>query len=97
MTSITTLIKKIACLFVLVLLTGCTSFLFQPQRAHFMSPELMGIEYQDIVIKAPDSTYLHGWKLLAEGDLRLSTTKTLRHEEMKGQWRWIAVVKSIPR
>lgn len=60
------MLQRAVFLFVLASLTGCTSFLFQPQRVHFMSPDVVGVEYDDIVIKGSDETLLHGWKLLAE-------------------------------
>ena len=64
------LVKKIVFLLVLVSLTGCTNFLFQPQRHTFATPDMLNVAYEDIVIKASDNTYLHGWKLLAEGDTK---------------------------
>jgi len=60
------LMKKTVFLFVLVSLTGCTSFLFQPQRPTYATPDMLGVLYEDIALKTSDNLRLHGWKLLAE-------------------------------
>jgi fermentation-respiration switch protein FrsA (DUF1100 family) len=64
-----TVLQRAAFLLVLVMLTGCTNFLFQPMRVHFMTPDVLGAEYEDIYIKTSDDISLHGWKLLAEGNI----------------------------
>ncbi len=62
------LVKKIVFLFVLVSLTGCTSFLFQPQRPTYATPDMLEVLYEDIFTEASDNLRLHGWKLLAENN-----------------------------
>ncbi len=60
------LVKKTVFLFVLVSLTGCTSFLFQPHRPIYATPDMLEVLYEDIFIETSDNLRLHGWKLLAE-------------------------------
>ncbi len=62
------LIKNVAILIVLSQLMGCTSLLFQPQRPHLYTPDVLGVSYDDLNIKTPDSISLHGWILHAEGE-----------------------------
>ncbi len=48
------------------MLSACTHILFQPQRAHFVTPDRFGVMYDDVEIKTSDQIKLHGWKLLAK-------------------------------
>ena len=64
------LAKKIIFLLVLVSLTGCTSFLFQPLRPTYATPDILGVLHEDITIETSDNLRLHGWKLLAEDNTR---------------------------
>jgi hypothetical protein len=63
------MIQRITFLLVLVTLTGCTHFIFQPLRPHYMSPDVLGVIYEDITIRTSDNIRLHGWKLLAEDNI----------------------------
>jgi uncharacterized protein len=45
----------------LVLLNGCTHLFFFPSRALVVSPEQLGLEYEDVYFRSADGTRLHGW------------------------------------
>lgn len=64
------LIKKIVFLLLLVSLTGCTNFLFQPHRPTYATPDMLGVLHEDISVETSDKLHLHGWKLLAENNTR---------------------------
>lgn len=50
--------------FFLVSLAGCTQFIFQPHRTHYMTPDVANIMYEDLIIQLSDQIDLHGWKLV---------------------------------
>ncbi|HEU0188215.1 MAG TPA: alpha/beta hydrolase, partial [Gallionellaceae bacterium] len=50
-----------------VLLTGCTSVFFQPQDKEYLTPDSIGLAYQDVSITDSDGDLLHGWWLPAQG------------------------------
>ncbi len=37
------------------------SFFFRPERGFFITPDRLGLEYEDVIFRAPDGTGLHGW------------------------------------
>lgn len=53
-----------------ILLSGCTQFLFQPSPTHIITPDKIGISYQDHTFQAVDGLQLHGWWLPAVGEAR---------------------------
>src|SRR3989304_4903016 len=52
----------------ILLLTGCTSLFFQPQREHIENPVIDNFSYKDVYFKSSDGVSLHGWFLTAHGD-----------------------------
>ena len=48
------------------LLVGCSNLLFYPVKHHPVSPDVIGVFYEDIYVEASDGIKLHGWKLYAE-------------------------------
>lgn len=46
-------------------LTGCTSMFFQPHRQQIVSPERLGLQYEDVYIKVDTDVTLHAWFLPA--------------------------------
>ncbi|MDA3869835.1 MAG: alpha/beta fold hydrolase [Gammaproteobacteria bacterium] len=50
----------------LVMLSGCTQVLFQPQRAQFATPDILGVMYENVQLETHDGLKLHGWKLLSK-------------------------------
>ena len=47
------------------LLAGCNGVFFEPDRAHELSPEQLGLKYEDAYFLASDGTRLHVWFLPA--------------------------------
>jgi fermentation-respiration switch protein FrsA (DUF1100 family) len=55
---------RACCLCVLfVLLAGCDSWLFYPERELSLTPKIAGLEFTDVLITAADGTRLHAWWL----------------------------------
>ena len=52
------------------LLQSCATVFFQPQRALVMTPDRLGLDYQDVYIDTPDGVRLHAWYLPAQGEAR---------------------------
>jgi fermentation-respiration switch protein FrsA (DUF1100 family) len=48
-------------------LAGCSSVFFQPMRGHVITPERIGLAYQDVYFNAADGVRLHGWFIPAQG------------------------------
>ena len=49
------------------LLAGCNGVFFFPDRAQRLSPDLLGLKYEDVGFPAQDGTRLHAWFLPARG------------------------------
>ena len=48
-------------------LFGCTSAFFQPQRMQYLTPDEIGLVYEDVYFRSSDGLMLHGWWLSAKG------------------------------
>lgn len=48
-------------------LTGCTHLFFQPQQIEYLTPDRIGLQYQDVTLKGAEGGLLHGWWLPAQG------------------------------
>jgi fermentation-respiration switch protein FrsA (DUF1100 family) len=48
-------------------LLGCNGMFFFPYRDQVLSPEQLGLKYEDVDFPASDGTRLHAWLLPAEG------------------------------
>ena len=46
---------------------GCTSLFFQPHRIQVLTPDKLGLAYEEIRFKASDGVELYGWFLPAKG------------------------------
>lgn len=66
----TKIIRIFSGISLLIMLSACTHLLFQPQRTQFASPDMLGVMYEDVVLETTDRLKLHGWKLLAKGEVR---------------------------
>lgn len=51
----------------LFLLSACTHVFFQPQQIQYMTPDKIGLAYEDIYFNSSDGVKLHGWFLPAKG------------------------------
>jgi len=60
-------LHRLITLYLLVSLYGCTNLFFQPNKQLLVSPEQLGIDYEDIHFKSIDNLDLHGWWFPAEG------------------------------
>jgi uncharacterized protein len=49
------------------LLAGCNGVFFFPGRAQVLSPDQLGLKYEDVYFPARDGTRLHAWFLPAQG------------------------------
>jgi fermentation-respiration switch protein FrsA (DUF1100 family) len=49
----------------ILMVSGCTDLIFYPMTGHVLTPEAVGVEYEDIFVETEDDLRLHGWKLLA--------------------------------
>lgn len=58
--------KKIFLLLAMVLLHGCSGWLFYPEPGQPLTPQAAGLEYRDVQLSAADGTQLHGWWLPAK-------------------------------
>lgn len=52
------------------LLSGCTHLFFHPQAEHVLSPNQLGLIYEDVYLTPDNATRLHGWLLPAQGEPR---------------------------
>ena len=59
---------RIIFLLYLLILSGCTNFIFYPMKEHVLTPDAIGIMYEDIFVETTDNLQLHGWKLFSEGE-----------------------------
>lgn len=59
--------RLLAAILLLLVLTGCTSVFFQPQEKEYLTPDVIGLTYQDVTITDSDGDLLHGWWLPAQG------------------------------
>jgi fermentation-respiration switch protein FrsA (DUF1100 family) len=59
-------------LFVLIALqlSGCSRFLFFPQKQWVRTPSQLGIEYEDVTLTSADGTQLSAWWLEAYGEVK---------------------------
>lgn len=50
----------------LMLLSGCSSVFFYPDRVTYITPDRLNLEYEDVYLDTADGETLHGWWLPAE-------------------------------
>ena len=63
-------LKHVILLSCVLLVAGCTDLIFYPMREHVLTPDALGIKYQDIFVETADELQLHGWKLFTEAEPR---------------------------
>jgi len=49
---------------------GCSGIFFFPQKQHLQTPDMLGLEYEDVFITSADGTTVHGWWLQAKAPAR---------------------------
>ncbi|MFV1951525.1 MAG: alpha/beta hydrolase [Nitrospinota bacterium] len=62
-TTFKSMIKKAAIVFIVPLLSSCTSYMFHPDQIRYSTPGEFGLNYKDIFLKTPDNIQIHGWFL----------------------------------
>jgi alpha-beta hydrolase superfamily lysophospholipase len=62
-------LKFIFCILI-VQLVACSSLLFHPFSQHVRTPDIMGLEYQDVWLLSGDQVNIHGWFLPAQIPLK---------------------------
>lgn len=56
----------------LTLLQGCTNMLFYPLEQHVLTPDRLGLQYEDVYFKSNDGLQQHAWFLPAKGESKAS-------------------------
>jgi uncharacterized protein len=51
-------------------LTACTGMFFQPQQTQYLTPDKIGLKYEEVRFKSSDGVMLYGWFLPAQGKAR---------------------------
>lgn len=54
-------------LFLAASLSACTNVFFQPQNTQYLTPNEIGLAYEDVFFSSADGVKLHGWMLPAQG------------------------------
>ena len=57
---------RILLLLSMLVLPGCTHYIFYPMEEHVLEPDALGVSYEDIYVETSDNIRLHGWKLFAK-------------------------------
>lgn len=57
-------------LFAMLLLAGCTGVFFQPHRQQYLTPDKIGLQYEDVQLTSEDGVKLFAWWLPAQGEAR---------------------------
>ena len=55
--------KILTAIFLLLLLSGCGAFIFQPEKKHYPNKNIEKVNIEEIVFPSTDGTKLHGWIL----------------------------------
>lgn len=57
-------------LLVVIQLSACTNVFFQPQRIQYLTPDKIGLKYEEVKFPSSDGLMLYGWFLPAQGKAR---------------------------
>jgi fermentation-respiration switch protein FrsA (DUF1100 family) len=57
-------------LLVCALFAGCTNLFFQPMHGLLLTPDRVGLIYEDVYVASADGVQLHAWFLPAQGEAR---------------------------
>ena len=58
---------RIAAVLAGLAVAACTTLFFQPHRTQVLTPDKLGLEYQEVTFKTSDGLELYGWFLPAKG------------------------------
>ncbi|MCF6230371.1 MAG: lysophospholipase [Gammaproteobacteria bacterium] len=63
------MLRRLTLIIILLLtLSGCTQLFFQPSQGYLITPDQLGLSYQEIIFNSPDGLELHGWWLPSVGE-----------------------------
>lgn len=62
--------QRLAVLLMLILLGGCTSLFFQPHAQRYLTPDKLGLKYEDVRLTSADGVKLFAWYLPAQGEAK---------------------------
>jgi hypothetical protein len=62
--------RNIFLLILAALLSACTNVFFQPQNNQYLTPNEIGLAYEDVYFTSTDGVRLHGWLLPAQGAVK---------------------------
>jgi hypothetical protein len=57
-------------LFIALSLSGCTHLFFHPLETQYLTPDKIGLAYEDIYLTSADGVKLHAWWLPAQGQAK---------------------------
>jgi fermentation-respiration switch protein FrsA (DUF1100 family) len=60
--------QRLASILLAVTLAGCSQIFFQPNRVKVLTPDQLGLAYEEVGFRTADGLELHGWFLPANGD-----------------------------
>ena len=60
------MIRIVLSITIILFLSGCTRFIFYPEKRHYFSPEVFKVKHEEVFFKSRDGLRLHGWWLLSE-------------------------------
>jgi hypothetical protein len=63
-------LMRVILLCCILIVSGCTQYIFYPMKEHVLTPDAIGIMYEDIFVETGDSLLLHGWRLFSEGEAK---------------------------
>jgi hypothetical protein len=62
--------RSLSILILSVSLSACTGVFFQPQQVQYLTPDKIGLVYEDVHFRSSDGLMLHGWWLPAKGEAK---------------------------
>jgi fermentation-respiration switch protein FrsA (DUF1100 family) len=86
--------RLLLALIMAVVVSGCSSVFFQPQRMQYLTPDEIGLAYEDVYFRNSDGLMLHGWLLAAQG--RAKGTVLFLHGNAQNISTHIASVHWLP-
>ena len=54
----------------ILIISGCTHYIFYPMKEHVLKPDALGVMYEDIFVETTDNLRLHGWRLFSEDEAK---------------------------
>ena len=62
--------RSLSILLLTLSLSACTGVFFQPQQIQYMTPDKIGLVYEDVDFRSADGLKLHGWWLPAKSQAK---------------------------